>query len=188
MAREEECGQEWGQVGNKIDNMPTRKLQMPTVTHIMISHVIGGNLACLMWVCQGMFFIFEVWCFSFCYNSRRSNLACLALTLELAAGQATMSSESVLVVWLDEIRWFLEDMNLTKFDLVPLGKKRRCNKSWDVRIHWRQVPKKLSLDMLGNLQLQKQKRGISTSRTNCTCIGACSTVSLIIQLKYEWTY
>mmetsp|Transcript_26401 Transcript_26401/g.57768 ORF Transcript_26401/g.57768 Transcript_26401/m.57768 type:complete len:86 (-) Transcript_26401:248-505(-) len=39
-----------------------------------------------------------------------------------------MTSESVLVVWLDEIRWFLEDMNLTEFALVSLGKKRRCSK------------------------------------------------------------
>eukprot|EP00435_Cladocopium_sp_Y103_P060718 s43_g22.t1 len=47
-----------------------------------------------------------------------------------------MSSESVLVVWLDEIRLFLEDMNLTEFALVSLGKKRRCNKSKDVCIHF----------------------------------------------------
>ena len=31
----------------------------------------------------------------------------------------------VLVVWLDEIRWFLEDMNLTDFVNVPLGRKSR---------------------------------------------------------------
>lgn len=37
--------------GNKMDNRPTRKLQMPSATHIMMSHVIGGNLACLMWMC-----------------------------------------------------------------------------------------------------------------------------------------
>ncbi|CAL1143669.1 unnamed protein product [Cladocopium goreaui] len=51
-------------------------------------------------------------------------------------GQATMSSESVLVVWLDEIRWFLEDMNLTEFALVSLGKKRRRLPNFASALPW----------------------------------------------------
>ena len=49
-----------------MDNRPTRKLQMPSATHIMMSHVIGGNLACLMWMCWGMAsqsFLKLVFCF-----------------------------------------------------------------------------------------------------------------------------